>query len=138
MPDLEAYFAEAADPAVDPGRLVRVDDELEPLELAAGLTARALVGRNLLASFVRYEPNSVAPRHAHVEEQLFVVLEGELEMDLDGEVRLMRAGECALIPAWVPHSVRSLDAPAYQLDVFSPPRRALLDLLAALDARAGS
>lgn len=133
MPDTDSYFGEPLEKAAEPGRLVEIDSDLPALELAPGLTCRPLAGRGLLGSFVRYEPHSEAPRHAHVEEQLFVVLEGELEMDLDGEVRRMRPGDAALIPAWVPHSVRSLDGPAYQLDVFSPPRAALLALL---DARA--
>jgi hypothetical protein len=36
--------------------------------------------------------------------------------------------DAALLPAWVPHSARSLSAPAYQLDVFSP-RKAMLYLI---------
>ena len=46
--------------------------------------------------------------------------------------RRVRAGEAALIPPWVPHTVRALDQPAYQLDVFSPPRKAMLAMLDAL------
>ena len=124
------YFGEATQAPSAPGRLVRIEEDLPEIELAPGVRSRPLVGERMLASFVRYEPNSVAPRHAHSEEQVFIVLEGELEMTLGGEVRLMKAGEAALIPAWVEHSVRSLGAPAYQIDVFSPPRKAMLDLLA--------
>ena len=126
------YFGEATEKPTVPGRMVNVEADLPEVELAPGVRSRPLVGEKLLASFVRYEPNSVAPMHAHQEEQVFVVLEGELEMTLGGEVRLMKAGDAALIPAWVEHSVRSLEAPAYQIDVFSPPRRALLERLAEL------
>jgi quercetin dioxygenase-like cupin family protein len=123
------YFGEARQAPAAPGRMVRIDSDLPEIELAPGVRSRPLVGDRLLASFVRYEPKSVAPLHAHAEEQVFIVVEGELEMTLGGEVRLMRAGEAALIPAWVEHTVRSLDAPAYQIDVFSPPREAMLELL---------
>jgi quercetin dioxygenase-like cupin family protein len=128
-PESARYFDQGeADPA-EPGRFVSIE-ALEPLlELAAGITSRPLVGSNLLGSFVRYEPHSVAPLHSHVEEQLFVVLEGEIELEMSGERRLMRPGDAALIPAWVSHSARSLSARAYQLDVFSPPRKAMLDLI---------
>jgi quercetin dioxygenase-like cupin family protein len=125
------YFEEPTGEPDAQGRFVSVEAELPALELGPGLTSRPLVGTNLLGSFVRYEANAGAPRHAHEEEQLFVVLEGELEMELGGETRRLRPGDAALIPAWVPHSVRSLGGPAYQLDVFSPPREALLKLLAA-------
>ena len=64
-------------------------------------------------------------------DRLLTVLEGEVDMDLGGESRRLRPGDAVLIPAWVPHSVRSTGGPVYQLDVFSPPRRALLKLLEA-------
>lgn len=130
------YFDSATEAAATPGRYVAVD-ELEPLlELAIGVTSRPLVGANLLASFVRYEPGAVAPPHAHVEEQLFVVLDGEIELQLDSERRIMRIGDAASIPAWVTHSARAIAGPAYQLAVFSPPRQAMLDLIAANQATA--
>ncbi len=108
--------------------MVSIEADLPEIELAPGIRSRPLVGSNLLASFVRYQPHSVAPLHAHEEEQLFILLEGELEMTLGGEIRIMRPGDAALIPAWVGHTVRSLDAPAYRSDTPSPPRRAMPDL----------
>ena len=125
------YFGKATQKPTAAGRMVSIESDLPEVELAPGVRSRPLVGANLLASFVRYDPRSAAPLHAHTEEQVFIVVEGELEMTLGGEVRVMRAGDAALIPAWVEHSVRSLDAPAYQIDVFSPPRQALLERLPA-------
>jgi quercetin dioxygenase-like cupin family protein len=125
------YFDKATAEPVEPGRFVSIEN-LEPLlELAPGVTSKPLVGTRLLASFVRYDTDSVAPLHAHVEEQFFMVLDGEIELEISGERRTMRPGDAALIPAWVPHSARSLSASAYQLDVFSPPRKAMLDLIEA-------
>ncbi|MDP9246612.1 MAG: cupin domain-containing protein, partial [Candidatus Dormibacteraeota bacterium] len=63
----------------------------------------------------------------------FIVMDGEIELELDGEKRLMRPGDAALIPAFVPHAARTHDAAAYQIDVFSPPRKALLAMLEARD-----
>ena len=133
------YFAVQSGTPIEPGRMVTVDQDLPRLELASGIVARALLGSNLLVSFVRWQPHALAPLHAHAEEQVFVVLEGQLEITLGREVRLMGPGEAAHIPAWVEHSVRSFDTPAYQIDVFDPPRQAFLDLLAQVAARpAGS
>ncbi len=129
------YFDQPTGKAEEPGRFAPID-ELEPvLELAPGISSRPLIGSKLLASFVRYEPDAVAPLHSHAEEQLFVVLDGQLELQLDTERRLMRTGDAALIPAWVPHSVRAVSGPAHQLDVFSPPRAALLDLIKAQQSK---
>src|SRR5581483_6998200 len=114
----ETYFDQPTAEPVEPGRIVAIAADLPSITLAPGLTARPLVGRNLLASFVRYEPDAVAPLHSHEEEQVFIVLEGELEITLGDEVRRVKAGRAAMIPAWVPHSVRAVGGPAYQLDVF--------------------
>lgn len=130
-----SYFENPTGKPSEAGRMVAIDSDLPALQLASGLSARPLLGHNLMASFVRYEADAAAPRHSHVEEQLFVVLEGELELELDGDVRRMRPGDAALIPAWAPHSVRASNGPAYQLDVFSPPRAALLAIMA--DAELG-
>ena len=125
MSDSIRYFEEASGQATESGRFVGIDKDLPAIAFAPGLLARALVGRNLLASFVSYEPHSHAPLHAHEEEQIFIVM--------DGEKRLMRPGDAALIPAFVPHSARTYDGAAYQIDVFSPPRKALLAMLEARD-----
>jgi quercetin dioxygenase-like cupin family protein len=133
LSDTVNYFEEASGRPTEPGRFVVIDRDLPALALAPGLLAHALVGRNLLASFVRYEPNSQAPLHAHEEEQIFIVMDGEIELELDGEKQLMGPGDAALIPAFVPHSARTYDGAAYQIDVFSPPRKALLAMLEARD-----
>ena len=124
------YFGAPRERPTQAGAYRRVDD-LPIVEILSGLTLRPVLGTNMMLSFARYEPYAEAPRHAHVEEQIFVMLEGELEMDLDGEVRTMRPGDIALIPSWVPHRVRAGPEPASQLDIFSPPRQGLLDRLPA-------
>ena len=111
-----------------PGRYVELGSE-RMIELIDGLQFRPVVGERALVNFVRYEPNVVVPRHAHEEEQFTFVVEGEFEFDLDGDVRLLRAGTVAVIPPWVPHAARTLDATCFQIDVFSPPRRGILDAL---------
>jgi quercetin dioxygenase-like cupin family protein len=83
-----------------------------------------------MVSFARYEPGAEAPLHAHEEEQIFVVVDGEFDVTLGDETRRLKVGEAAVIPAWVPHRViASIDGPATQIDVFCPPREGLLRLL---------
>jgi cupin 2 domain-containing protein len=43
----------------------------------------------------------------HGEDELFMVLEGEVELEMNGEARLAGVGEEILIPAGVNHSVRN-------------------------------
>ena len=128
MTEPEPYFAVPAQKPTESGRFGQVGD-LGSVELPGGPTLRPLLGKNVMLSFAHYEPHTEAPLHAHEEEQLFVMLEGELEVELDGEVRLLHPGDVALIPPWVPHRVTAGDSPAYQLDVFNPPRQGILDRL---------
>ena len=65
--------------------------------------------------------------HVHEEEQIVLVIEGEFEFDIDGEVRTMRAGDVAVIPSWVRHGARTRGVACREVDVFNPPRRSLLE-----------
>jgi unsaturated pyranuronate lyase len=123
-----SYFEAPTQEPSEPGRFFEVD-ALPALAMLDGLTLRPVVGTNVMVSFVRYEPHVEAPLHAHVEEQIFIALEGEFEMELGGEVRTMRPGDGALIPSWVTHRVKAGAQGGYQIDVFNPPRQGLLDKL---------
>ena len=124
-----SYFEAPTEEPSEPGRFFQVDG-LPVITMLDGLTLRPAVGTNVMVSFARYEPNVEAPLHAHVEEQIFIALEGEFEMELGGEVRTLRTGEGALIPSWVPHRVKAGPQGGAQIDVFNPPRQGLLDRLA--------
>jgi unsaturated pyranuronate lyase len=84
-----------------------------------------------MTNFVSFEPGSTAPRHVHEEEQIVIVLEGEFTFDLDGDVRTMRKGDVAVVPAWVPHGAWTTDSRCLEVDVFCPPRQSLLKLAEA-------
>jgi len=72
------------------------------VEFVPGLVFRPVVGDQLMANFVRYNPNTVAPLHTHEEEQITVVIEGELEFDLAGDLRIMGAGMAVVVPSGFP------------------------------------
>lgn len=134
MTDAEAYFARDASLApAGEGRYFDLGTEVDPVEFVPGLEFRAVIGERMLVNFVRYQPNTVAPVHAHSEEQVTFVVEGEFEFDLDGDVRLMRPGMAVLVPAGVPHGARALDSTCYEIDVFSPPRRVLVEAARAAE-----
>jgi quercetin dioxygenase-like cupin family protein len=125
------YFAtddvERADDAV--GSFGNIAEEPE-VEAAPGVKIRAIAHGTLMLSYVRLEPNSVAATHLHSEEQMGIVLEGECVFDLDGTERTLGTNDVYHAPAGVPHGARTGAEPCVILDVFSPPRVALLDLIA--------
>ena len=91
-------------------------------ELVPGARTRTFWGENILLSLVEVDPNCQVPNHTHPHEQAGIVLEGELEMDIAGESRLLKPGDIFIIPGNVEHSAGSGDSPVRLLDIFSPVR----------------
>ena len=110
------------------GRYASIDDQPE-VEAAPGVWIRAIAGKGMMLSYVRLEPNSVADTHTHDEEQMGIVLSGECTFDLDGDTRTLRRGDVYHAPPGVPHGARAGQKPCEILDIFSPPRAALLELI---------
>ena len=132
--DAESHFStQAQGVPAGQGRFVNVD-ELTPVEFLPGLGFRPVQGQKAMTNFVTFAPGAQAPRHVHEEEQIVVVLEGEFTFDLDGDVRVMRKGDVAVVPSWVPHGAWATDSHCTELDVFSPPRQSLLKLAEAQSA----
>ena len=46
--------------------------------------------------------------HFHPQEEVYEVIEGELEVTIDGVTQATRPGLVAIVPANVPHSVKAL------------------------------
>jgi quercetin dioxygenase-like cupin family protein len=73
-------------------------------------------------ALVDLEPGALVPNHSHPHEQAGLVLEGELEFEIGGERRTLKAGDVYTIPGDVKHSARALAQKARVLDVFTPTR----------------
>jgi quercetin dioxygenase-like cupin family protein len=131
--DAASHFTtEAAGEPAHPGRFVNYHD-IKPTEFVPGLGFRPVLGDGVLTNFVTFGPNTEAPKHVHVEEQIVIVLDGEFTFDLDGDVRVMRPGDVCVIPAWVPHGAWTKDTSCQEVDVFCPPRSSLLKLAGAAE-----
>jgi quercetin dioxygenase-like cupin family protein len=138
MTDPERYFAGDATARTDAqGTWVRWD-ELDPLEMVPGLTFQPVLGDQLMANFVTFEPHTEAPVHWHDEEQITLVIDGEFEFEVAGETRIMRRGDAVAIPPNVPHGARTHDSTCLELDVFHPPRRGVLEAMGLAEPPAPS
>ena len=61
-------------------------------------------------TFAHYEfvRGSSIHEHFHPQEEVYEVLEGELEVMIDGVAQIVRAGLVAIVPSGVRHSVKAL------------------------------
>ena len=94
-----------------------------PQALLPGITVRTAWGERIMLSFLDFEcEGATVPLHHHVHEQMGMGLEGEFELVIDQEARVIRPGDVYLIPSGVEHSATAVGGPARALDIFSPPR----------------
>jgi quercetin dioxygenase-like cupin family protein len=119
------------------GRYVDIAS-IPSVEFVPGLRFQPVLGENTMVNFVSFQEHTTAPSHVHEEEQIVIVLDGEFEFDIDGEIRTMRAGDVAVVPPWVPHGARTLESTCREVDVFNPPRKTLLEHAKAHLAEGGA
>jgi len=117
-------------PQDDPQRMLAIarpehDQTLRSISLAGDtytilLTGRETAGRYcLIDMFV--PPGGGPPPHRHDFEEMFTVLEGEIEVTFRGEGVILRKGETANVPANAPHHFRNVSGqPARLLCLCSP------------------
>ncbi len=77
-------------------------------EFTEGVNINAVGGEQVLVCRVNYNAGFGVGTHAHEHtEQVMIVSEGELELTVEGETRVLRAGDWAVIGKGVEHSVRT-------------------------------
>jgi quercetin dioxygenase-like cupin family protein len=124
----QPYFDQSGETSAEPGRFVNIND-LDPLDIVPGLEFRPVTTDSVMTSFVKFEPNADAPMHHHSEQQIAIVLSGELNFTVAGETRVMHAGDCVVIPPHVEHGGFAGPQGCDVLDVFTPPRAGILELM---------
>ncbi len=73
---------------------------------AEGLTSYLLQCTNHQVVFMSFEKDIEIPEHSH-EAQWGVVLDGEIELMIDGERQIYRKGDTYFIPKDIPHSINN-------------------------------
>lgn len=85
------------------------------------LTGEDTGGRYCLID-MHVPPGGGPPPHRHDFEEMFSVLDGEIEVTFRGEKSVLRAGETVNVPANAPHAFRNASGrPARLLCLCSPP-----------------
>ena len=121
--------SQATLPKDDPARnftLARSDDPKLPHIGVVGETYTILVtGKDTAGHYALFDmhilPGGGPPHHRHDFEEMFSVLEGEIEATFRGKQRIIRAGETINIPANAPHQFQNKSRqPARMLALSSP------------------
>lgn len=94
---------------------------IEAKQLIDGYLARFIHTDNMTFSYVDVEKGKTLPEHAHHNEQVSIILEGEFELTLEGTPIRFGPGEVIVIPANAKHSGLAV-TDCRILDVFYPAR----------------
>jgi mannose-6-phosphate isomerase-like protein (cupin superfamily) len=109
---------------------VRSRADAEPFTTADGSTIRVLLdadaggARNQSLAEALLAPGQTTERHYHAEtEELYVLLDGSAEMEVDGEWRDVGPGDAVLIPPGAWHQIRARAQAVRFLCCCAPPYR---------------
>jgi len=91
--------------------------DYEAIELQTGVTCDLLVGacnsaRGLTTGLVTFRPEAALDCHTHPCSESITVLEGEIEVAVEGRVYRLGPLDNIVIPRWIPHAARNPNAAA--------------------------
>jgi quercetin dioxygenase-like cupin family protein len=95
--------------------------ELPEKEPAAGFRGRFVHSAGMTIAHWRAAAGARIPLHTHVHEMVVNLLEGTLELTVDGEMHRMKPGDVCVIPSGVPHEALAV-TDCWILDAFHPVR----------------
>jgi len=107
---------------------VRSRDDADAFTTLDGSTIRVLLdaavagARNQSLAEAELQAGQATQRHYHANtEEIYVVVEGRGEMEVDGERSPVQPGDVVLIPPGAWHQLRALDGPIRILCCCAPP-----------------
>ena len=107
--------------------MINRNRETEAVPIADGVTRKVLshvpagAVPGMMAAEMRFEQGSVGAPHTHPHEQIGYVVSGRFELDMDGNIQELEAGDTYYVPPDVRHGVVAL-TDGVLLDVFAPMR----------------
>lgn len=89
--------------------LVVVDD-LAVVERKPGWYGRCFHSANMTFVYYRIDAGAAIHAHRHPQEEVWHVIEGELEVTVDGQTLIASSRSAAIVPSNADHAVRALVA----------------------------
>jgi len=83
-------------------------DALKVVERLPGWRGRYFHSANMTFAHYEFDKGAAIHEHFHPEEEVYEVIDGELEITIDGVAQIARPGLVAVVPSNVRHSVKAL------------------------------
>jgi quercetin dioxygenase-like cupin family protein len=102
--------------------MILLNKDADPILMLPGLIRRTLAQTEsiMLCEFT-FEAHVEIPIHTHPNQQVGYLVEGRVQMTIDGEKFILIKGDSYSAPANIPHGVYTLE-PSIIVDAFFPPR----------------
>ena len=95
-------------------------------QTAPGIKRQMVVGQNVMMVRFTFDPFVVTDEHTHPHEQMTLVVKGKVRFIIDGEIRIVSAGDVLHFPPNNRHGATMLDEEVVLIDIFSPIREDFL------------
>jgi quercetin dioxygenase-like cupin family protein len=82
--------------------------KLKVIERLPGWFGRYFDSSSMTVAHYDFTQGATIHEHFHPEEEIYEVIEGELELTIDGEVQIAQPGVVGIVPGNSRHSVRAL------------------------------
>jgi quercetin dioxygenase-like cupin family protein len=83
-------------------------DKLSVIERLPGWRGRYFHTENMTFAHYEFVGGASIHEHFHPQEEVYEVIEGELEVTIDGVAQVAKAGVVAIVPGNVRHSIKAL------------------------------
>ena len=83
-------------------------NEIEPIESVPGFTGRFFNSENMTFAHYSVAAGTSLQEHTHESEEVLMVIDGKLEVTLNGETQVVGPHCVAVIPSNAPHALRMI------------------------------
>ena len=83
-------------------------NDIEPYERRPGWIGRTFHSPSMTFAHWEFTAGADIHEHGHPQEEVWQVIEGQLEVTVGGETQVAGPGMVAIVPAGVSHSVRAI------------------------------
>lgn len=98
-----------------------------PVErIGEGIERQMIWGERLMVCRLRIAPGTVTAEHSHPHEQITLVERGRVRFIIDGQPRIVSAGDVLHFPPHLRHGATMLDEEVVLIDIFTPVREDFL------------